>query len=147
MSMKRKPKPGERVAHRRLNDNDGAARSGVAVDVVGDKKQSLVIVESEEGREAFDTREMVTLGPAEGTAGPVVLRPSHLKAALRRRQSILALLFEFVLIGALVFSGLAFGLSLKTMVVLAVAIMIVGTGVVILLEREAQRELRKPEPR
>lgn len=145
--MSHKPKPGERVAHRSLDSKEGAARSGIAVDVLGDEKQSLVVVESEDGREAFDTREMVSLGPASRSSGPVILRPSHLKTLLHSRQAILALILEVVLIGALVASWAMFGLEGKSLLVSAAAVMIVGMILIVLLERDAQRGRLKPGER
>ena len=138
-----KPKPGQRVAHRSLENEEGSARSGVAVDVVGDDKQSLIIVEGEEGREAFDTREMISLGPAGRSAGPVVLRPAHLKAALRRSQRVLAIVLALVLIAALVVAGLVFGLSGKPLFALAGAVLALGAILIVALEYDAQRERGK----
>jgi hypothetical protein len=143
--MSKEPKTGERVAHRVLDDPEGAAKSGVAVDVIGDNEQKMVVLESDTGREAYDSRELISLGPKDQSSGPVVLRPGHLRAALRRPQAILALILEAVLIGAIVWAALVLGWTGQTLVLLACGLLALGLVMVILLDRDAQRERTKPE--
>lgn len=98
------PKPGERVAHKELDDSAGeGARAGVVQRLVGDQDQKLAVIESEDGRsEAYDTRELVTLGKAPLSEGPVILKPRHLIPHLRRSPVILLLLLQLVVSAAII---------------------------------------------
>jgi hypothetical protein len=96
----RKVNPGDRIAHKSLDDSLGGAKSGVAKEVIDDKESRLIIAEfeGEEIPEGFDQRELVNLGKANRSSGPVLLYPRHFLALLRKWPVSLALVVAFILL-------------------------------------------------
>lgn len=135
--MTRHPKKGDRVAHRELDDEEGAAKSGVVSDVVGDKKQRMVILE---GSEAYDERELVRLGSARLSSGPVIIRPRHLRVILRRSQAIISLLLVLVLSATLIWFTVSFGWSAKTALLASGGFLALALAGLIVLDRDYRRE-------
>lgn len=93
-------KKGARVAHNGLDNKDGAAKTGVVVEVIGDDESGLVVGRWDGEKElvAFDRREIVHLvGGAESNFGPVILKPRHMVAMFKRPRTLIALLVTMII--------------------------------------------------
>lgn len=136
--MSKGPKPGQRVAHKELDsDNHEGARSGVVQKVVGDDKQKLVVIEGEDGKkEAYDTRELVALGNAKSSDGPVILKPHHLVPHLRRSPVILLVLLQLAVSAAIIVVAFFTDLPQKTLVPVILALLALPFLGILLLKRE-----------
>lgn len=127
-----RPRPsarGHRVAHRHLDDPRlGTARVGVATETFDDDSKQLVAARFEdvEGshEEAFLREELVDLGPAGLSRGPVLLYPRHLWALLRRPSMVAAMLLALALgvVISVVAENVNWSLVLVACVVVPVAI-------------------------
>lgn len=141
---------GRRVAHRSLDDPSlGTAKVGVATETFGDDlPRQLVAARFEDGKreEAFLREELVDLGPAGLSRGPVLLYPRHLRALMRQPLMAGAMLIALAL--GVVISVLAenvdWSLPLVSLVVVPVAIAFLLFGR--LLEARTARRARIDGP-
>jgi hypothetical protein len=138
MPLKKKPKPGQVVIHRSLDDDKlGTAKRGVVESTVGDDDQSLVIARYDDHEEplAFDDRELISVDKNSLNQGPMILKPRHLFAVLKKPR----VLFSFFLV--LIFSVLlnvgvhVGGWSIQTSIVLTGLFLLVLVVVFSRIER------------
>lgn len=136
---------GHRVAHRELDEQVGAAKAGVVEEVIGEEEPRLVVARFEDtgAHEAFDERELVDLGAAPLSEGPVILRPRHLLALARRRPVVLAMLFVAVAAAAIGVISLVYDWSLQAE--LGVAAVLVGLALLIVRRLQGQVEAPKEQ--
>lgn len=135
---------GHRVAHRELDEKRGAAKSGVVEEVIGEEEPRLVVArfEDTDTHEAFDERELVDLGRAGLSEGPVILHPRHLLALARRRPVILSVLFVVAAVAAIAVISLVYEWSLQAELAAAAALI----GLALFVIRRLQGQLgRRPE--
>jgi hypothetical protein len=130
-TLRKRPRPGDRAAHRSLDEHSGGARAGVVRELVGDDEQRLVVLEGSDGElEGFDDREVVSLGRHGRSSGPVLLHPRHLLLLLRRRRIAVVIIAEIVvLLGFAVVHQLV---EMSDRTTAAIAGMIVGLGFIAL---------------
>jgi hypothetical protein len=124
---------GQRVAHRELDEEGGGAKQGVVQETLG-QDPALVVLQSGDRKEAFDSRELV---PLSGLPGPVILHPRHALALLRTSQARLALLLDAALVALFVSAAIFWGWELRELVLLGVLIIVVALLAVVVLERDA----------
>jgi hypothetical protein len=138
MKKSEKIKRGDRVAHKEIDSDKGSAYAGVVFDKVGDEEQEMILVQTEDGklREAYDRRELVSLGDKKKSSGPIILKKRHLKNLLSLRQVRLVIMFEAVLIALFVASSIIWDFSLEKIGLLAAASLLVATITFLLLEKE-----------
>ena len=132
---------GHRIAHRDLDEEGGGAKSGVVEEVIGEEKPRLVVARFEDTgeHEAYDERELVDLGSAKLSEGPVILHPRHIRQLLRFESVRFAFLFLVASALALAAMELRLDWSLKDKL-LADAVVI---GLCFLVSRYAERRLRR----
>lgn len=126
LGKKRRTGRGHRVMHRTLDDrNLGTAKTGIVTETVGDDTQELVIAKFDDGsgEEAFDRRELVDLGPAGLSRGPVLHYPRHLWALLRKPAVMISMLLTIAITSALCITVYGLALSAKTVLIVAVPLL------------------------
>ena len=85
---------GDRVAHVGLDESLGGARAGVVEQVLEESEPRLVIARYEDNGESegFIESELVSLGPAKRSRGPVILSSRHLRRVLSQRLTVLGIM-------------------------------------------------------
>lgn len=134
---------GQKVAHRELDDSLGGAKQGIVEEALGEEP-TLVVMETEGRKEAYDSRELV---PLSGISGPVILHPRHAWRLLRTSQARLALLLDLVLIGLFVSAAIFWQWGLVELLLLAALVVVVALLAVSILERDALAQGKSGRPR
>lgn len=88
-------KPGDRLVHKDIDNEFGLAKTGIAVEEIGDDEQKLVvgIWEGEDKPVAFDSREVKNYGNPKKSRGPIITNLRHVKALFKRKETLLAILY------------------------------------------------------